>query len=186
MSAPFNNLPNVQGNYWTPSEIQSFFAFCPMGFFYYLPQEDEVRLDGQIIILRSLGVGGFVCYNKIMTKQDLKKFKERLEKTKEELENSLSTFATKDPNLKGDWDSKYPKFRTDLNVDLETEADEVGEYLVRLPVEHSYELRVQAISEALDRIKKGTYGKCGKCKSNVPKKRLEAYPEAKFCLKCQE
>ena len=120
-----------------------------------------------------------------MTKQALKKFKEKLEKTREELESSLSTFATKDPVLKGDWDSKYPKFSRDQNVNLEEEADEVEEYLTRLPVEHSYELRVQAINEALERIKKGTYDKCAKCKSKIPKKRLEAYPEAKFCLKCQ-
>lgn len=120
-----------------------------------------------------------------MNKNDLKKFKERLEKTKEELEASLQTFAAKDPNLKGDWDSKFPEFSRDPNVNLEEEADEVEEYLSRLPVEHSYELRLQAITEALTRIKKGTYGTCANCKGRIPRKRLEAYPEAKLCLKCR-
>ncbi|MBI1888909.1 MAG: TraR/DksA C4-type zinc finger protein, partial [Candidatus Spechtbacteria bacterium] len=101
------------------------------------------------------------------------------------LENSLKSLADKDPKLKGDWDSKFPEFGGDQNVNLEQEADEVSEYISRLPVEHSYELRVQAINEALERIGKGTNGKCGKCKSDIPLKRLEAYPEAKFCLKCQ-
>lgn len=120
-----------------------------------------------------------------MNTKDLKKFKDRLEKTKEELEASLSTFATKDPNLKGDWDSKYPAYSNDPNVNLEEEADEVEEYLARLPVEHSYELRVQAIIEALERIKKGTYGTCVNCRTKIPAKRLEAYPEAKVCMKCK-
>ena len=121
-----------------------------------------------------------------MNKKDLEKFKKRLEKTKEELEKSLSGFATKDPNLKGDWDSKFPKFSKDLNVDLEEAADEVEEYIARLPVEHSYELRIRDINGALERIKKGTYGICENCKKKIPRKRLEAYPEAKFCLKCKE
>lgn len=119
-----------------------------------------------------------------MNKNDLEKFKSLLEQKKKELEDSLSSFATRDPKLKGDWDSKFPEFGDDQNVNLEQEADEVQEYISRLPVEHSYELRVQAINEALERIKKGTYGKCAKCKSRIPRKRLEAYPEAKFCLKC--
>jgi DnaK suppressor protein len=121
-----------------------------------------------------------------MTDSDLKKFKKMLTEKKGELEASLEDFAEKDPNVAGDWDSKYPKFGKDPNVNLEEEADEVAAYVARLPVEHSFELRVQAIEEALKKIKSGTYGKCTKCKGNIPKKRLEAYPEAAFCLKCGE
>jgi len=121
-----------------------------------------------------------------MNKKDLEKFKKRLEETKEQLEKSLSEFATKDPEIAGDWDSKFPKFNNDPNVDLEKEADEVGEYINRLPVEHSYETRVVDINEALKRIKRGTYGICINCNKKMPRKRLEAYPEAKFCLKCNK
>lgn len=121
-----------------------------------------------------------------MDQKDIEKLKQKLEKTKEDLEESLKSFAEKDPTLKGDWDSKFPEFGGDQNVNLEQEADEVSEYLSRLPVEHSYELRVQAINEALERIRQGTYGKCGKCKGDIPLKRLEAYPEASLCLKCRE
>ncbi len=119
-----------------------------------------------------------------MDQKDIEKLKQELEKTKGELEDSLKSFADKDPALKGDWDSKFPEFGKDQNVNLEEEADEVSEYISRLPVEHSYELRVQAINEALERIGQGTYGKCGKCKEDIPFKRLEAYPEASLCLKC--
>ena len=123
----------------------------------------------------------------LMTKSDLKKFKEELEKTKANLEASLNTFAKKDPNLKGDWDSKFPEYnREDPNVNLEEEADEVTEYLTRLPVEHSYELRLKAINEALGRIKRGTYGNCSGCEAKIPQKRLGAYPEADLCLNCRK
>ena len=114
-------------------------------------------------------------------------FKEELEKTKTDLEASLNTFAKKDPTLKGDWDSKFPEYsREDPNVNLEEEADAVTEYLTRLPVEHSYELRLKAINEALGRIKRGTYGNCSSCEAKIPQKRLEAYPEADLCLKCKK
>lgn len=121
-----------------------------------------------------------------MTQENLAKFKQLLVKKKEELEASLKSFATKDPVLKGDWDSKYPEFSRDPNVNLEEEAGEVEEYVTRLPVEHSYELRVQAINEALENIENGTYGKCKKCSGDIPEKRLVAYPEARLCLKCSQ
>ena len=119
-----------------------------------------------------------------MNSQDLEKFKKRLVEKRDELENALKTFADKDPNLKGDWDSKYPAFNKDQNVNLEEEADEVEEYAARLPVEHSFELRLQAISEALARVENGSYGTCSNCSTDIPQKRLEAYPEAQQCLKC--
>jgi DnaK suppressor protein len=120
-----------------------------------------------------------------MNKKDLNNFKEVLTKTKEELETSLNSFATKDPKLEGDWDSKFPAFARDPNVNLEEEADEVEEYITRLPVEHSYELRIQAINKALEKIKKGTYGTCDGCEKQISVKRLEAYPEAGLCMDCQ-
>lgn len=123
-----------------------------------------------------------MCYNLIM---NTKKFKKILEKERADIEKSLSAFAEKDPGVKGDWDTKFPDFRNnDPNVNLEEEADEVEEYISRLPVEHSLELRLQNINEALDRIKKGTYGICENCGKKIPLKRLGAYPEAKDCLKC--
>lgn len=121
-----------------------------------------------------------------MDLNDLEKFKKILGAKREELESSLKSFATKDPNLKGDWDSKYPEFSRDPNVNLEDEASEVEEYVAQLPIEHAYELRVKAIDEALEKIEHGTYGECAKCKNPISIKRLEAYPEANLCLKCKE
>ena len=123
-----------------------------------------------------------------MNKKELENFKQKLQSTKAELESALSSFASKDPQVKGDWDTKYPEFSNveDPNVNMEEEASEVEAYVTRLPIEHSYELRLQAIGQALERINKGTYGKCSNCGKPIPTKRLEAYPEADKCLSCEQ
>ena len=45
---------------------------------------------------------------------------------------------------------------------------------------------LQLISEALDRMKAGTYGECVQCGEEVQQKRLEAVPWARHCIECQE
>ncbi|OGZ20346.1 MAG: hypothetical protein A2654_00305 [Candidatus Nealsonbacteria bacterium RIFCSPHIGHO2_01_FULL_43_31] len=107
--------------------------------------------------------------------------KEKLEQEKAAIEKQLGTFATKDPNLKGDWDSKFPKF----DGDLEGAADEVAEYTTRLPVEFSLETRLRDVNLALEKIAGGKYGKCENCGKDIEKERLEVYPAARFCMKCQ-
>jgi len=42
-----------------------------------------------------------------------------------------------------------------------------------------------AIDEALEKIEDGTYGVCEVCGKNIPKKRLDALPEATMCTKCR-
>lgn len=44
----------------------------------------------------------------------------------------------------------------------------------------------QAVVAALDRITKGTYGRCVDCGSELPEERLEARPEAARCVSCQQ
>lgn len=120
-----------------------------------------------------------------MTEKQLQKFKGLLEKQKQQLESELSAFSKPNETVEGDWQSKYPGFGQEENVDLELETDEVTEYIARLPVEQSLELRLKAVGKALESIKKKTYGTCSNCKGTIPLKRLEAMPEATTCLKCQ-
>lgn len=51
--------------------------------------------------------------------------------------------------------------------------------------EHSYG-RLRLIDEALARIEKGTYGVCQRCGERISRERLEAVPEAPYCLPCRE
>jgi RNA polymerase-binding protein DksA len=41
------------------------------------------------------------------------------------------------------------------------------------------------VSDALVRIQDGSYGKCEGCNEEIPKKRLEVFPAAKYCIECQ-
>ena len=111
---------------------------------------------------------------------DQKTIKEKLEREKAALEKQLHTFADQDPNLKGDWDSRFPKF----DGNLEEAANEVEEYTSRLPVEFSLETRLKDIALALEKIEKGRYGKCENCNKEIEEERLKIMPAARLCMKC--
>src|SRR5262245_59199319 len=40
------------------------------------------------------------------------------------------------------------------------------------------------IAAALDRLDKGTFGKCEECHKEIPRERLKALPYARFCVEC--
>jgi DnaK suppressor protein len=45
--------------------------------------------------------------------------------------------------------------------------------------------RYQQVMAALDRIAADEYGECLECGEDIALRRLEAHPEAPFCLRCQ-
>ena len=115
----------------------------------------------------------------------LNEFKAKLEKEKENIEKTLSKFAKRDENLKGDWDTRFPHSDGESGSgSLEKEADEVEEYTTLLPIEHGLESKLKNIDIALEKMKRGDFGKCEKCGQDISQERLKAVPEARFCLKC--
>lgn len=121
-----------------------------------------------------------------MFKFSVKKFKEKLEAEKKAIEEELQRFATKDEKLKGDWDTKFPQFNGGAGGQtLEDEAEEVEEYVTRLPIEYILETRLKDINLALEKMQKGKYGKCEKCGKAIAKERLEICPEARSCIACK-
>ncbi len=121
-----------------------------------------------------------------LNKELLGKLKEKLEKSKKRIETELGKFAKKDKKLKGNWNTKYPDLNSGIGSQaLEGAADQVEEYANLLPVEYNLELRLKDINSALEKIKKGRYGKCEKCGRKIKEEKLKIYPEAKFCRKCE-
>jgi DnaK suppressor protein len=118
-----------------------------------------------------------------MNAQQREKFKKMLEEKRSQLETELSAFARKDPSVRGDWESTYPMF--DEGFKLEEVSGEVEELANRVPVEYALELRLKAITQALVRIAKGSYGTCANCGKPIPIKRLLAVPETNVCLTCR-
>jgi len=43
---------------------------------------------------------------------------------------------------------------------------------------------IESVTRALDRIDSGTYGTCVRCGDDIAPARLEARPEASFCIRC--
>ena len=118
-----------------------------------------------------------------MDKKTLEQFNKKLEKEKGKLTRELKTFAKRDPKMKGNWLTRFPFFNTNrLRPDEKAEKREDYENL--LPVEYALETRLKDVDEALERIKKGTYGKCVNCGKEIRVKRLEIVPEAKLCSVC--
>ncbi len=123
-----------------------------------------------------------------MNKNLLQESKEELEKKKAEIEKELGKFAEKDEKLKGDWDTRFPKFNGGEagSAALEKSADEVEEYNTLLSLEYNLETRLKDLNLALEKIAKGKYGICEKCQKEISIDRLKVCPEARFCLECEK
>lgn len=120
-----------------------------------------------------------------MEKKELEKLKEQLLKQESSLEQELKEIANQNPDSSEDWGSKFPNFEQE-DFDIEEAADEVEEYVNRLPVEHALELKLKATKEALEKMKENKYGICENCGNSIPKERLEVIPEARICMTCKE
>jgi RNA polymerase-binding transcription factor DksA len=60
-------------------------------------------------------------------------------------------------------------------------AEEVGLILMQ-----TEERLLGECNAALDRIDAGTYGLCGRCGRDIPAGRLDAFPYARYCIRCSE
>ncbi|MEX0878048.1 MAG: TraR/DksA C4-type zinc finger protein [Candidatus Spechtbacterales bacterium] len=120
-----------------------------------------------------------------MEKKELEKFKEQLLKQKDSLEQELKEIANQNPNSSEDWESKFPNFEQE-DFDIEEAADEVEEYINRLPLEQALELKLKATKDALEKIEQDKYGICENCGKKIPQERLAVIPETKICLNCKE
>lgn len=120
-----------------------------------------------------------------MDKKLIQELKQKLEGQKKALEQELQKFATQDPNLKGDWDTKFPKSNGGVGSQaLEDAADQVEQYSNAISIEYNLETRLRDIGLALEKIDKGAYGVCEKCKEKIPEERLIVFPEARHCNQC--
>lgn len=106
---------------------------------------------------------------------------EKLNQAKSDLEKQLGSFAQKSLQKEGDWDAKMPLY----NGGAEEEADEVEEFATRLTLNDTLQEELKKVNSALAKIKKGAYGICDKCGKPISAGRLEAYPQADYCSKCQ-
>jgi DnaK suppressor protein len=103
---------------------------------------------------------------------DVKKYKEILEKKKEELMASAParTPATEPGSKSGDW------------IDQSSQENDLH---VRLALKQTDSKLLRAIDEAIHRIEQGTYGICMDCENEIAPARLEAVPWTRVCIDCK-
>jgi DnaK suppressor protein len=115
-----------------------------------------------------------------MNKAFLEKQKKKLEAEKEEIKGELKNITEKG-EISNHFKAKYPH----LGDTEEDNAEEVEEYIENLDLEGHLEDFLRNIKNALLRIKQKKYGICQRCGKKINKARLEAYPAATLCVRCQ-
>lgn len=103
---------------------------------------------------------------------DLKKYRDLLEKKKEELQASTParTPATEPGSKSGDW------------IDQSSQENDLH---VRLALKQTDHKLLRAIEEAIHRIDQGAYGICMDCENEIAAARLEAVPWTRVCIDCK-
>jgi RNA polymerase-binding transcription factor DksA len=67
-------------------------------------------------------------------------------------------------------------------------ADDGSELFEReknLSVQRTLEVTLQEVDDALRKYDEGTYGICDNCGEPIAEARLRAYPQARYCIRCQ-
>ena len=107
-----------------------------------------------------------------MPSQDVKKYRELLEKKKEELLESAPALTPE----------TAPSYRSGDWVDQSSLENDVH---VRLALKQTDSKLLRAIEEAIHRIDQGTYGICMECENKIAQARLEAVPWTRVCIDCK-
>lgn len=115
-----------------------------------------------------------------LAKEFIKKQNDSLLSEKEKIESELSSIATKDKKLDGDFDVNFP----DYGRTPDDNAMEEENYAARVGIEGSLELKLRDVNSALEKIKNGKYGICEKCEKEIEESRLDAIPSATLCMSC--
>jgi DnaK suppressor protein len=113
-----------------------------------------------------------------MNKRDAKKFQKLLLEERDRLVKDVRQLEE---------DTLYQP-ATDNVSDVSSYA-EVGtdsfEREIALSLTSTESRQLGEVADALKRIEDGTYGKCERCQKEIPRKRLEAFPAARYCIECQ-
>jgi DnaK suppressor protein len=110
-----------------------------------------------------------------MDKKRLEYYKKKLETRRDELVKAIN--RTEQQGREAD---------DDPTVDLADKAANSYTKEFLFGQTHADRSTLQLVEEALDRIRKGTFGQCVQCEEEVQQKRLEAVPWTRYCLPCQE
>lgn len=108
----------------------------------------------------------------------LKKVADQLKREKDRIGGNLSSLKSQDPFSDPD--------RLNDNAASDTDAKEEISHERMEALEKELRVHTEEIEKALDRIKKGTYGKCMSCRMLIDTDRLAIRPTALYCVECEK
>ncbi len=114
---------------------------------------------------------------------DTNKFKKKLEKELKLVEAELADIGMEDKSNPVDgWKAVETEIDSD-HADDNDVADNLESFDENRSVVDNLKIQYENIKLALEKIKKGIYGKCEVGGEDIPEARLEANPSAKTCIK---
>ncbi len=105
----------------------------------------------------------------MLTKEDLAKFRAKLEAGQKKLEEEIKKLETP------------VDFGSDIESTFDEEADEAEEFSANAGKAQELKIRYQDTIDAINKIDRGQYGLCERCKQPIEKEILEIDPESRFC-----
>jgi len=112
----------------------------------------------------------------------IKEMEQALLDMKHKLEVELQGIAKRQSGRGAGFDAEFPDYG-----DKEDEnASEVAAFADNLALEHTLVETLEDVNAALERITKGTYGRCRYCGKEIDARRLRARPESGSCMDCKK
>jgi RNA polymerase-binding protein DksA len=116
-----------------------------------------------------------------MTKADLEAFRQQLLSLGSQLKEDVSGLADETLRNAGGGASgnlsNTPIHMADLGSDH-------YEQEMSLTLLENEEQRLEEVAAALERIDRGTFGRCESCQKEIAKERLRALPFTRYCIDC--
>jgi RNA polymerase-binding transcription factor DksA len=120
-------------------------------------------------------------FEETMTKADLETYRDTLLTLRSRLTGDVSHLADEALRARGGEASgslsNAPLHMADLGTDN-------FEQEFTLSLLQNQEQALKEITEALERVRQGTFGRCEECEGVIPKARLQALPYARHCVAC--
>jgi RNA polymerase-binding protein DksA len=170
-----------------PRTGATFYLYGAVFFFLYLLSQSVMRRFFSVDFLVALAYLGFFVLGwknggymvSFTYPQDfVQKLKERLLRYRGKIEEEEKQIRAEDVLLEGGEASRSAEA-------IDEASEEIGHSFVQVTLSRLRDLKKQ-IDQALGKMRAGKYGLCERCGRPIDKARLEAFPEATLCLKCEQ
>jgi RNA polymerase-binding transcription factor DksA len=118
-----------------------------------------------------------------MDKQKMNHFNQLLDEKWKKLNNVLHSMRD---NEEASMDEHTPRELSCYDNHPADTGDELYTLEMNLALKVHEQSDLNDVKHALEKIQNGSYGKCEKCGTDIDLQRLEAIPETRLCMSCEE